>query len=475
MALWGGRFSESPADSVFALSRSVQFDWRLAPYDIVSSIAHLDVLESSGLLPKADCMQIRSALTNLFNEVKGGEFLPSPIDEDVHSALERGLTEKIGAVGSAIRAGRSRNDQVTTDLKLYLIDNMLDIAKSLLHLQEALLAKSMEYVDAIAPGFTHLQHAQPISFGHELAKHAVSLERDLSRISDWMVRTSTSPLGSGALSGSSLPISPEITAKRLGFNSVAQNSIDAVSDRDYVAEALFIIAMIGLHLSRIGEEWSIWSTTEFGWAQLDDAYSTGSSIMPQKKNPDVAELARGKAGRFIGNLTGLLTVLKGLPFAYNRDLQEDKEMLFDSVENLLLLLPPLSGMIATTNFNREKMRTAAPLGFTLATEIADYLVRKGVTFAEAHDAAGQCVKIAESRNCELHELTATDLKSAHLELANDVLKLLNVEVAIAARTTSNGTAPKSVVLQIAKLRSNAILTTKWVDAEIQKFIGTMTL
>jgi argininosuccinate lyase len=475
MTLWGGRFSESPADSLFALSRSVQFDWRLAPYDIVSSIAHLDVLESSGLLPKPDCVQIRSALTHLFSEVKGGKFLPNPEDEDVHSALERGLTEKIGVLGSAIRAGRSRNDQVTTDLKLYLIDNMLEISTAVLHLQEALLAKSLEYVDAIAPGFTHLQHAQPVSFGHELAKHAVSLERDLSRISDWMVRTSTSPLGSGALSGSSLPISPESTAKRLGFDSVAQNSIDAVSDRDYVAEALFIIAMIGLHLSRIGEEWSIWSTTEFGWAQLDDAYSTGSSIMPQKKNPDVAELARGKAGRFIGNLTALLTVLKGLPFAYNRDLQEDKEVLFDSVENLLLLLTPVAGMVATTKFNREKMRAAAPLGFTLATEIADYLVRKGVSFAQAHDAAGQCVQIAEARNCDLHELSESELKSAHSQLAGDVIKLLNVEGAIAARATSNGTAPKSVVLQIAKLRSNAALTTKWVETASQKFIGTMTL
>lgn len=475
MALWGGRFAESPTDSVFALSRSVHFDWRLAPYDIISSIAHLDGLENSGLLRATECAKIRSALTDLFTEVKNGTFTPNVDDEDVHSALERGLIEKIGKAGSAIRAGRSRNDQVTTDLKLYLIDNMLDIAKGVLNLQEELLAKSLDYVDAIAPGFTHLQHAQPVSFGHELAKHAVSLERDISRISDWMVRASTSPLGAGALSGSSLPISPENSAKRLGFDAVAQNSIDAVSDRDYVAEALFVIAMIGLHLSRIGEEWTIWSTTEFGWAQLDDAYSTGSSIMPQKKNPDVAELARGKAGRFIGNLTGLLTVLKGLPFAYNRDLQEDKEMLFDSVENLQLLLPPLSGMVKSTKFNREKMRAAAPLGFALATEIADYLVRKNVNFAQAHDAAGQCVKIAEGRNCELHELSAAEFKSAHPELEIDILQYLDVESAIRARATSNGTAPKSVILQIAKLRSSALQKKKWLDTATIKFAETMTL
>ena len=252
---------------------------------------------------------------------------------------------------------------------------------------------------------THLQHAQPVSFGHELAKHAVSLERDLDRIADWLDRSKTSPLGSGALSGSSLPLTPEKSAAELGFTSVVRNSIDAVSDRDFVAEALFIIAMIGVHISRIGEEWTLWTSTEFGWASLDDAYATGSSIMPQKKNADVAELARGKAGRFIGNLTALMTTMKGLPFAYNRDLQEDKEATFDSIENLLILLPPLTGMIATTTFNPDLMKKAAPLGFSLATEIADYLVRKGITFAQAHEAAGACVKICEREKKELHQLT----------------------------------------------------------------------
>jgi argininosuccinate lyase len=325
MALWGGRFSQTPADAVFALSRSVHFDWRLAPYDLRSSLAHLAVLQSSGLLEDSVANPIRSALNELITEVASGAFVAIDTDEDVHSALERGLTEKLGAIGGSLRAGRSRNDQVATDLRLYAIDHMIEVAQQVLALQSALIAKASEYGDAPAPGFTHFQHAQPVLFGHEIAKHVQGFSRDLDRIRDWLDRALVSPLGSGALAGSSLPLSPEVTAANLGFTSSAANSIDGVSDRDFVAEALFILSMVGIHLSRIGEEWCIWATTEFGWAKVADAYSTGSSIMPQKKNPDMAELARGKAGRLVGNLTGVLTMLKGLPFAYNRDLQEDKE------------------------------------------------------------------------------------------------------------------------------------------------------
>jgi argininosuccinate lyase len=393
MALWGGRFSDAPADAVFALSRSVDFDWRLAPYDLRSSLAHLRVLQSSALLTDEVVKKIEGGLRELISEVASGKFQPNAGDEDVHSALERGLTEKIGEVGGSLRAGRSRNDQVATDLKLFAIDHMLDIANQLTLLQEALIAKSSEYSDAPAPGFTHMQHAQPILFGHELAKHIHAFARDIDRIIDWLARTSVSPLGSGALAGSGLGLAPEITAKDLGFTGSSANSIDGVSDRDFVAEALFIISMVGVHLSRIGEEWCIWATSEFGWASVADAYSTGSSIMPQKKNPDVAELARGKAGRLIGNLTGVLAMLKGLPFAYNRDLQEDKEPLFDSIDTLRLVLPAVTGMVATTTFDREKMAAAAPQGFSLATEVADFLVRAGVPFAQAHEAAGKCVAI----------------------------------------------------------------------------------
>ena len=462
MALWGGRFSDGPADAVFALSRSVHFDWRLAPYDLRSSLAHLDILESSGLLKSDVASAIRGALKELISEVATGAFQASDSDEDVHSALERGLTEKLGDIGGSLRAGRSRNDQVTTDLRLYAIDHMLAVAEQILALQGALIAKAEEYGDATAPGFTHLQHAQPILFGHEIAKHAHAFARDLDRINDWIVRTSVSPLGSGALAGSSLPLAPEKTAAALGFTSSAANSIDGVSDRDFVAEALFILAMVGSHLSRIGEEWCIWATTEFGWAKVADAYSTGSSIMPQKKNPDMAELARGKAGRLVGNLTGLLTTLKGLPFAYNRDLQEDKEPLFDSIDTVLLVLPAVTGMVATTDFDREKMALAAPLGFSLATEIADYLVRAHVPFAHAHEAAGKCVALCESSGRQLHQLTDAELVHIHPSLLPDVREVLTVHGALASRTTIGGTSPRSFAQQIESLKST-------VQADEKKF------
>jgi argininosuccinate lyase len=448
MALWGGRFSQGPEESVFALSRSVHFDWRLAPYDLRSSKAHLAVLKKSGLISIKDADAILKALNELSNEVVNGSFLAIDSDEDVHSALERGLTEKIGAVGGAIRAGRSRNDQVTTDLRLFAIDHMLEVARMITALQTAILEKAAEYVNDPAPGFTHIQHAQPISFGHELAKHAHAFARDLDRINDWLSRTSVSSLGAGALAGSSLALEPAYTAQNLGFNSSFANSIDAVSDRDYVAEALFVCAMIGTHLSRIGEEWTLWASQEFAWAKVSDAYSTGSSIMPQKKNPDMAELARGKSGRLVGNLMSVLTMLKGLPFAYNRDLQEDKEPLFDSFDTLLLVLPAVTGMIATTEFDREKMALAAPAGFSLATEIADYLAKKSVPFAVAHEAAGKCVAMCEDSDRQLHQLSDAEFFQVHPQLDGGVRDVLTVHGAINSRTTSGGTAPVLVAAQI---------------------------
>jgi argininosuccinate lyase len=325
---------------------------------------------------------------------------------------------------------------------------MLEIASLLTQLQTAILEKAAEYFNDPAPGFTHIQHAQPVSFGHELAKHAHAFARDLDRINDWLARTSVSSLGAGALAGSSLALEPAFTAKNLGFDSTFANSIDAVSDRDYVAEALFIFAMIGNHLSRIGEEWTIWSSQEFAWAKVADAYSTGSSIMPQKKNPDMAELARGKSGRLLGNLVSVLTMLKGLPFAYNRDLQEDKEPLFDSIDTLLLVLPAVTGMIATTDFDREKMALAAPTGFSLATEIADYLAKKNVPFAHAHEAAGKCVAICEETDRQLHQLTDEEFATIHPELDGGVREVLTVHGALNSRTTSGGTAPALVAQQI---------------------------
>lgn len=473
MALWGGRFSDAPDDAVFALSRSVQFDWRLASYDLRSSLAHLRVLKSSGLLTGDVAAKIEGALRELISEVTTGKFLPKPEDEDVHSALERGLTEKIGESGGALRAGRSRNDQVATDLKLYAIDNMLDIAGQISHLQQALIAKATEYSDAPAPGFTHMQHAQPILFGHELAKHIHSFTRDIDRIQDWLARTSVSPLGSGALAGSGLGLKPEVTAQDLGFASSSENSIDAVSDRDFVAEALFIISLVGVHLSRIGEEWCIWATTEFGWAKVADAYSTGSSIMPQKKNPDMAELARGKAGRLIGNLTGVLAMLKGLPFAYNRDLQEDKEPLFDSIDTLRLVLPAVTGMVATTSFDRAKMLAAAPQGFSLATEVADFLVRAGVPFASAHEAAGKCVAICESKNIQLHELSDSDFTAVHPKLTSEIRKSLTVEGAIACRTTVGATGGAALAKQLVDATASVKGAQSKISTQVSAFSEMM--
>ena len=472
MALWGGRFAQGPEDSAFALSRSIDFDWRLAPYDIRSSMAHLAILKKNALISAKDSDAILAALKDLAVQVSNGSFVPIESDEDVHSALERGLTEKLGSVGGALRAGRSRNDQVTTDLRLFSIDHMLEIASLVTNLQSAILEKAAEYLNDPAPGFTHIQHAQPVSFGHELAKHAHAFSRDLDRINDWLTRTSVSSLGAGALAGSSLPLDPAFTAKNLGFDSTFANSIDAVSDRDYVAEALFIFAMIGNHLSRIGEEWTLWSSQEFAWAKVADAYSTGSSIMPQKKNPDMAEIARGKSGRLVGNLMSVLTMLKGLPFAYNRDLQEDKEPLFDSIDTLFLVLPAVTGMVATTNFDREKMALAAPTGFSLATEIADYLAKKNVPFAQAHEAAGKCVALCESSNRQLHQLTDEEFLVAHPDLDGGVRNVLTVHGALNSRTTLGGTAPALVAQQI-KDALNANTKTQKEIASKQKAFSEM--
>ncbi len=473
MALWGGRFSNKPTDAVFALSQSISFDWRLAPYDLRSSLAHLAVLEKATLISKDDSAKIGKALKELIGEVSSGKFLPDDSDEDVHSALERGLTEKLGTLGGALRAGRSRNDQVTTDLRLFAIDHMLSLALALTEMVEVILDKASEYANDAAPGFTHIQHAQPISFGHEIAKHAHAFARDIDRINDWLHRTSVSSLGAGALSGSSLELDPVFTAKNLGFERSFENSIDAVSDRDYVAEALFITSLIGVHLSRIGEEWTLLGSTEFSWAKIADEYSTGSSIMPQKKNPDMAELARGKSGRLIGNLMSVLTMLKGLPFAYNRDLQEDKEPLFDSLDTLALVIPAVSGMIATTNFDREKMKLSAPTGFSLATEIADYLVRKNVPFAQAHEAAGACVALCEKTSCELHELSDHQYAEIHPSLDPLVREVLTIQGALASRITAGGTAPSQVLVQISNAKKKTLDQRKEITSKMKAFSEMM--
>ena len=433
------------------LSRSTHFDWKLAPYDLMQTKAHAQVLERAGLLSEDEGRSVVLALDTLASQVASGEYTPNEDDEDVHSAVERGLISLLGELGGKLRAGRSRNDQVATDFKLYLRDHAQQIAEEIIGLQEAFLDQANENILTYSPGFTHLQHAQPVSFAHELAKHVHALGRDLERLADWDSRAARSPLGAGALAGSSLGLDPELVASALGFDSALGNSIDAVSDRDWVAEFLFVGAMLGVHLSRIGEEVILMASREFAWVQLDDAWSTGSSIMPQKKNPDIAELARGKSGCLIGNLTGLLATLKGLPFGYNRDLQEDKEPVFDTVEQLLVLLPAMTGMIKTLKFNTELMTRSAPAGFALATDIAEWLVREGVPFRNAHEIAGACVQVAEERDCELWDLTDEELSRTSSHLNSELRNVLNIEGALNSRDAFGGTAPVRVREQLQVL------------------------
>ena len=446
--LWGGRFAEGPSDAMAALSLSTHFDWRLAPYDIAQTRAHAAVLQRAGLLTEEELTAVVVALDSLAEDVAAGRILPDPSDEDVHTAIERNLIERLGDLGGRLRAGRSRNDQVSTDFRLYLRDQARVIALAVTDLQQALLDQAVLHVDTYSPGFTHLQHAQPVSFGHELAKHVHALGRDVERLADWDRRAARSPLGAGALAGSSLGLDPQAVAVDLGFDEALGNSIDATSDRDWVAEFLFVAAMIGVHLSRMGEEVILMASREFGWARLHDSWSTGSSIMPQKKNPDVAELARGKSGRLIGNLTGLLATLKGLPFGYNRDLQEDKEPVFDSVEQLLLVLPAMTGMIATLEFDTSRMAASAPEGFALATDIAEWLVRQGVPFREAHEIAGASVRAAEMRGAELWDLSDAELQGISPRLTPDVRSVLSLAGSLDSRSAFGGTAPVRVREQL---------------------------
>jgi len=461
--LWGGRFAAGPAEALARLSLSVHFDWRLARYDLRASTAHARVLHRAGLLTDAELDSMLGALTELDRAVEAGTFRPTVADEDVHTALERGLLERLGALGGKLRAGRSRNDQIATDLRLYLRDHARLIASRISELQTALIDQAVQAGDTPAPGMTHLQHAQPVLFGHQLRAHVHAFARDISRLRDWDRRAAVSPLGSGALAGSSLPLDPEAMAAELGFDSAAANSMDAVSDRDFAAEFCFAAAMIGVHLSRLGEEIVLWSSHEFGWVEIDDAYATGSSIMPQKKNPDVAELARGKAGRLIGGLTGLLTTLKGLPLTYNRDLQEDKEPVFDATDTLLLVLPAVAGLIATLRVNTERLRRSAPVGFTLATDLAEYLVRRGVPFREAHEVVGHMVIWCQVHDCDLAEVSDGDLAKISAHLTPDVREVLTVEGALAARKAPGGTAPERVAEQITALRAVVAEQAGWAN------------
>jgi argininosuccinate lyase len=451
-ALWGGRFAGGPADALAALSRSTHFDWRLAPYDIAGSRAHARVLRTAGLLTGGELEGMLDALDRLEADVRSGAYAPAASDEDVHGSLEKGLIERAGPeLGGKLRAGRSRNDQIATLGRMYLRDHAAIIARNVLDVVQALLDQAKTHPEAPMPGRTHLQHAQPVLLSHHLLAHAWAMLRDVQRLVDWDARAAVSPYGSGALAGSSLGLDPGAVAAELGFDSAVHNSIDGTAARDVYAEFSWVTAMIAVDMSRISEEITTWATKEFSFVTLDDAFSTGSSIMPQKKNPDIAELARGKAGRLIGDLAGLLATLKGLPLAYNRDLQEDKEPVFDAIDQLEVLLPAVAGMIATLDFNTERMAELAPQGFALATDVAEWLVRQGVPFRDAHEVAGDAVRVCEQRGIELWDLSDEDFAAISDRLTPGVREVLTVAGSLASRSAQGGTAPSAVAAQIDEL------------------------
>ena len=447
--LWGGRFAGGPADAMFALSKSTQFDWRLAKHDLAGSKAHARALHRAGLLTDEELAGMLAGLDQLEADVTSGAFVPAPTDEDVHGSLERALIERVGPeLGGRLRAGRSRNDQIATLIRRYLREEVRALTLDVIGVAEALGNQASRHHAAIMPGRTHLQHAQPVTLGHHLLAHAWPLVRDVGRLRDLDSRLALSPYGSGALAGTPLGLDPEVVAHELGFDGSVPNSIDGTSSRDLVTEAAYVLAQIGVDLSRLAEDVILWVTHEFGFASLDDAWSTGSSIMPQKKNPDVAELARGKAGRLIGNATGLLATCKGLPLAYNRDLQEDKEPLFDSIDQLHILLPAMAGMVATLRFHRERMAALAPRGFSLATDMADWLVRQRVPFAQAHEITGTAVRYCEQRGLDLPELNPEQLADISPLLTPEVTSVLTVEGSVASRSARGGTAPDLSLIHI---------------------------
>ncbi|CAB4322270.1 MAG: argininosuccinate lyase [Actinobacteria bacterium] len=442
--LWHGRFEGGPAEELMAFTVSLPFDQRLAVDDIVGSRAHVRGLCRSGILTDVERDDVLAALDAVQSELAAGTFEFEASDEDIHTAVERRVTELAGPAGAKLHTGRSRNDQVATDLRLFTKRELAGIATRIVTLQETLLDRARTAGDAYLPGYTHLQRAQPVLLAHHLLAHGWALARDLDRLGSTIERLDVSPLGAGALAGSSLPLDPAGTAADLGFARVFENSLDAVSDRDFVAESLFDLALIGVHLSRLAEEIILWSTDEFGFLRLDDAYSTGSSMLPQKKNPDIAELTRGKTGRLIGNLTGLLAMLKGLPLAYNRDLQEDKEPLFDSLDTIALALAAMTGLLASSTFNLDAMAAAADAPTSAATDLAEHLVSGGVPFRDAHAIVGALVRRSLDEGIALRELVA-----ASPELGPDALSLLDQGIAVRRRTTPGGAGPAAVAPQLA--------------------------
>jgi argininosuccinate lyase len=446
--LWHGRFASGPAADLMAYTVSLPFDQRMWRDDITGSRAHVRMLAHVGLLTSDERDAVLSALDVVWMEMESGSFGYVESDEDIHTAVERRVTELSGDAGAKLHTGRSRNDQCATDTRLWTKRALRDVAQRVVGLQEVLLARAEAAGDTYLPGYTHLQRAQPVLLAHHFLAHAWTFARDVDRLLATLDRMDVSPLGAGALAGSSLPLDPAYSASLLGFSRVFDNSLDAVSDRDYIAESLFNLALIGTHLSRLGEEWVLWTSEEFGFARLDDGYATGSSMLPQKKNPDIAELARGKSGRLIGNLTGLLTTLKGLPLAYNRDLQEDKEPLFDSVDQVSLALSALSGMIATATIVAPKMQAAADSPTSSATDLAEWLVAGGTPFRQAHAIVGAVVRAS----LEDGAAPLADLVDQHPDLGSEAAALVAPGVSVRRRTTPGGAGPGPVAIQLANFK-----------------------
>jgi len=465
--LWGGRFSGGPAPALAALSVSTHFDWRLAGYDIAGSIAHARALNRAELLSDEETSLMLAGLRELADDVAAGRFTAAADDEDVHAALERGLLERLGPqLGGKLRAGRSRNDQIATMVRMYLRDAIRQVGRGLLDVAVALTDQARAHRDVPMPGRTHMQHAQPVLLGHHLLAHVWALLRDVDRAIDLDRRLAVSPYGSAALAGTTLGLDPGAVAADLGFDSSVANSLDGTAARDVAAEAAWVFAISGVDLSRISEELVLWATHEFGYVRLHDSWSTGSSIMPQKKNPDIAELARGKSGRLVGDLMSLLTVLKGLPLAYNRDLQEDKEPLFDAVDTLDLVLPALTGMVATLSFDRERLSALAPAGYSLATDVAEWLVRRGTPFRTAHEVTGAFVAAAEAKGVGLDGLTDRELADVSPLLTPQVREVLDVAGAIAGRDRRGGTALTQVDAQLAEVDTRIAALRAWAGEDV---------
>lgn len=457
MTLWQGRFSTGPSDELMAFTESLSIDRQLWKQDIQGSLAHVAGLEVAGILSESDVAVLISALHQVESEMTRGDFIPEG-DEDIHSAVERRVTEIAGDIGAKLHTGRSRNDQIATDMRLFVKSALVGVSNDTLALAEVLGDLAEAAGDAYLPGYTHTQRAQPVLVAHHMLAHGWALLRDLDRMADAYRRTDVSPLGAGALGGSTLPLQPDFVAAQLGFGSRFQNSLDAVSDRDFVAETLFVLATIGIHLSRIGEEIVIWSTEEFGFVRLDDAYSTGSSMLPHKKNPDIAELARGKTGRLVGNLTAFLVTLKGLPLSYNRDLQEDKEPLFDSIKTITLALKAISGMLSSASFDFARMRQAADSEALVAIDLAEFLVLKGVPFRRAHGIVGGIVRDSIERRVPVAELVA-----AHPQLGPEAADIVAPGGAIRRRMTPGGSGKEAVSEQMRDFKERVGLERKRIN------------